>query len=320
MNLSTSIVIPCYKSSKTLPVLVERLITTLKSYTTKFEIILVNDCSPDDTWQTITNLCKEYEVVKGVNLSRNRGQQIAILAGLAQVKHDIVVTIDDDLEHRPEDIPAMIEMLENKDLDLVIAALKNKTHGIIRALGTFVVRYLSKRILGIKKEIKFSSFRVMKGWVARRAAEIYMPQPVVGYLLLQVTNRVENYTVEHQSRVHSERSGHNFLFLFKYFLTMLFVHSIIPLQIISLLGFIGFGGALILSVIYFTLGLFGYFGISGFTSIMVLLSLLGSVLLGSVGVLGQYIIQLIQISARNPLYYIREQQEDPTTLKLKEFR
>ena len=303
---SVHVVVPCYNSSTTLPTLIQQVESCFaSSQEYDLKMTLVDDFSPNpNTWATIAKLSEEYGFVNGIGLSRNVGQQRAVLFALSQVQADYVVTIDDDLEHEPSKILEMIQVLEERQLDVVIAAFtgKGQNHGFVRKLGSQVVRAMSVRILGLPKSIEFSSYRVMRGWVAESASQLRRAVPVVGYRILEVTHRVENLSMPHLRETRA-KSQYSFLSLINYFANMAMAHSRLPLRLISFFGmflslvsFVGAG-------IYLCLGLLGVIGVSGFVTLAALSCGIGGVTLLSLGLIGQYQLYLLLIASNeHPAY------------------
>ena len=215
-----------------------------------YEIILVSDGSVDDTWEVISQLVTQYKGIVAVKLSRNFGQQAAVLCGFEYVTKDYVVTLDDDLQHRPEDIPLLYNHLVEKKLDVVIASLNGKKHGLMRSVGTKFVRYISKQVLGVPKGFKFSSFRVIKATVAKNTLRFTVANPVVGFLIFKATRNIGNFHVEHDERKYGQ-SNYSFVSLINYCMTMMLDYSVIPLKIVGYLG-------VVISLFSFCLGFLQY--------------------------------------------------------------
>lgn len=269
------------------------------------EIVLVNDGSTDNTWSLISSLGHDYPQLLGVNLSRNFGQQSAVLCGFAQASGEYIVTMDDDLQHAPEDILTLYEHLLTEDLDLVIACLEGKQHGFLRKLGTRFVQSLSSHILGTPGDFRFSSFRVMKKFVAKRALELNAVNPVVGFLLIQTTNKIANYPVSHAPRKHG-KSNYSLFKLINYCLVMLLDYSSLPLRVIVYMGSLIALLSFILSCFYLTRWWLDAIHVSGFTTLVLLICFFFGLLFISIGVIGSYLIRILQSSRAQPLYLIRE--------------
>ncbi len=313
-----SVVIPCYRSTKTLQTLVERLHGVLDELSDDYEIILVNDQSPDDTWNTITQLMKKYPAVRGLDLARNSGQQIAVLCGLQNARGELIVTMDDDLQHQPQEIPKLLTGLIDNDADIAIAAFDNKAHGPMRKFASYIIRFVSYSVLGSGNKIKFSSFRAFPYWIAEATKDYHVPTPVVGYSLLKISNHAVNVTLPHGKRADGTKSSYHPFKLAKYFISILFAHSILPLKLISYLSLASAVFAIGLSIVYFTAGVLDYITMSGFTTQIVLLTGFFALIFYSIGILGLYLTRIMSVSQKEPLYHLRQRPVIRVLERLKE--
>ena len=317
---SFSIVVPCYNSSRSLVELVNRVVQVFSNTTFTYEIILINDGSSDNTWQVIEDLGQRYAQVVGIDLTRNFGQQSAVLCGFQFAHYQYIVTIDDDLQHKPEDILALYKQLSDNELDLVIASFASKQHTFIRRLGTRLVQYLSNHIVGTPTGFKFSSFRIMKKYVAKNALQFKVANPVVGFLILKTTNKIANYEVEHDARKHG-KSNYSIWDLINYCLTMLLDYSTIPLKIVGYMGVVIAVFSFTASVFYLIKWWLGLITVSGFMTFVLLILFFFGLLFISIGVIGAYFIRILQNSSIHPLYLVRTEinlssQEIPDKVKV----
>src|SRR5690606_8396722 len=143
---SVSIVIPCYCSERTLPPLIDRLVATMRARGTEFEVLLVVDGSPDDTWHVAQKLAANSTEVEAMLLSRNYGQHNALLAGIRAARFATIVTMDDDLQHRPDEVPRLLDALAD-DLDLVYGVAIHEEHGVFRSFASRSMKSLFARLL-----------------------------------------------------------------------------------------------------------------------------------------------------------------------------
>jgi len=195
-----SVVIPVYRSATILPRLHARLTRALEALGHPFEIVYVDDASPDDAWRTLVTLRGDDARVRLIQLERNAGQHRALLLGLTEARGDFVVTMDDDLQHPPEEIAALYRVLAGGDLDVVIGRYDEKKHGPVRRLGTSLTKTLARLSLGIPRDLELTSFRIMVRGVAHALAAVPRRNPVIGFMLFDVTRRVSNVSVRHDPR------------------------------------------------------------------------------------------------------------------------
>jgi len=228
-------------------------------------------------------------------LKKNAGQQKAVLRGIKLATGEFIATTDDDYQHPIAELPDMLDELVKADIDLVIAALKTKQHdSVIRSIGTRMVGRFAAKAFKLKTPLKFSSFRVSRSAIAKAAAETNNPRPVVGYLLLSQTAQVNNYDIEHLARTHGA-SNYSLKQLAAYRIDMVVFYSDLPQRWAGYIGISLFG----LSVLQAAYFIFRYFvvatSVSGYTSVIVLITLLfGSFFIIS-SMLFKYIFSLFQI-------------------------
>ena len=234
-----SIVVPVYNSENSLPELHQRLADVFDNVIKQpFELILVDDCSADRSYQVIEELRKKDSRVNGIQLAVNHGQPKAILCGFSYVQGDYVITMDDDLQHPPEEIPKLIEKMNSADdIDVVIGEYDSKKHNDIRRIGTKLMNAMSNTIYHKSNKLKITSFRLMKRYVVDNLNKITVSRPMIGPLLLQTNKRMVNVTVTHAARVYG-KSGYSFKKLVREFRNNLITNSDLPLKLIGHLGLI----------------------------------------------------------------------------------
>ena len=303
-----SVVVPVYNSEKSLEILYRRLAAVFDEQLHEpFELILVDDCSRDESYQVIKRLAAEDPRVKGVQLSVNHGQQKAVLCGFHYVTGDYVVTMDDDLQHPPEQIPVLIDkMAESDEIDVVIGAYESKKHGPIRRFGTWLMDLSSDMIFRKPKNLKLTSVRLMRRYVADNLNRISIAQPTVGPLLLQTTKRIVNVRVHHDERAFG-RSGYSFSKLVSAFYRNLVTNSDLPLKMIRDLGICSLVVSFVLIVVYLARYFSHGISIAGWTTTIVLLLFFGGMTLFSIGVLGRYLISIMLEAKKYPSYLIRRE-------------
>lgn len=213
--MKVSIVIPCYQSGAWLPVLIERLCVALDGIEQSqsgdnHEVLLINDASPDSTWTVIRDLAERHSCVKGINLASRAGQFCATICGLERAGGDIVVTMDDDLEQRPEDVPLLVETLcRNQDVDCVIAGFREVRTSPIRKIGSFLKELVLTRLYGKAPHIPATTFRAMRKPLVEEICLKSSINPKINALIFENTTRIEGCQVEHYPRA-GGKSGYSF--------------------------------------------------------------------------------------------------------------
>lgn len=305
-----SIVIPVYNSSKSLWELYNRtndvFQTTIKE---SFEFVFVDDSSKDNSYEVLKEIRKQdLEHVKIIQLAKNYGQHCALLCGFKYAKGDYIITLDDDLQHPPEEIPKLIARLKSDEdhIDVVMGQYNVKKHNFIRNLGSDLVNRLSGKIFGLPNNFKFTSFRLMKKYVADAMVEEFdVNYPRVGYLLVEVTNHIENVIVEHSDRKYGS-SGYTLSHLVRDFCKNIITNSILPLTIVQNIGLFSFILSILFGIYY--LGKYILVGISikGWTTLILLLLMYSGLILFAIGIIGQYLIQILNEAKKSPNYVVRK--------------
>lgn len=301
---SISVVVPCYRSSETLEPLVERIRLALAPITNDYEVILVVDDSPDDTWEVVQRL-SSLEQVRGLNLMRNYGQHNAILAGVLNAENELIVTMDDDLQHPPEAIPDLIRALTD-EFDLVYGVAKVEEHGFWRNLASRAVKRAMVITLGVEHARKISAFRAFRNELKSPFMEVRDAFVSIDVILSWVTTRITSIEVEMERRAESE-SNYNVRSLFGHALNMVTGYSITPLKLVTMLGLatalLGFGLLVIVLVLFFT----GRTEVAGFTTIASMVALFAGAQMAAIGILGEYLGRLHFRSMNRPTYVIRDE-------------
>ncbi len=203
-----SIVIPVYKSAKTLDELYRRLSGVLDSMTHSWEMVLVNDGSPDESWERLKELSRRDPRVISINLIRNFGQHNALMCGLSKSQGTYVVTMDDDLQHPPEEIPKLVKGLEEKGADAVLGRWDSKKHSALRNTGSFLAKQVFFYLLGISRALNMTSFRIIRKEIVEQIVTYRSARPRVGLILFSVTKNVAGVRTAHHARIEG-RSGYS---------------------------------------------------------------------------------------------------------------
>jgi glycosyltransferase involved in cell wall biosynthesis len=194
-----TVVIPAYRSSESLPVLLERLEKVLSQSGRKYEVVVVDDCSPDDTWLALMALKANRPWLKIIRLLRNSGQHNALLCGFSIAKGDVIVTMDDDLQNPPEEIPGLVAQID-EGYDLAIGSYGDKQHTRGRNLAGGLIDDLQRSIFGLPKDFQLTSFRAVRRAVIDNVVAMSTAFPYITSMLLSHTSRYVNVPVRHDPR------------------------------------------------------------------------------------------------------------------------
>ncbi|MBR5420272.1 MAG: glycosyltransferase family 2 protein [Lachnospiraceae bacterium] len=299
-----SICIPCYRSVKTLPVVVEGIKKVFENREEEYQIVLVNDGSPDDTFGTILELCKNDSRITGVNLSKNYGQPSAKLAALRQAKGDVIVFMDDDGQHPADGIFKLVDKLK-EGYDVVYADFKHKQHNIFKRFTSFLHNRIAEGMGNKPKGVKRSSFTAWSRTVVDAILEYKSPFISIGSFLMSVTSKYGNVEIEHQKRI-SGSSGYTLKKLFRMWLNIFISFSMVPLRVATWLGFL-FSGCSFIGIIYLLIRKLTHrIRVSGYTSTMLTVLFVGGVLMVILGIMGEYLGRIYMTVSGMPQYNVRE--------------
>jgi undecaprenyl-phosphate 4-deoxy-4-formamido-L-arabinose transferase len=299
MNLS--VVVPVYRGEKLVEPLVEELTKTLPSFTKKYEIILVNDGSPDNSWDVIQTLVHTQPHVKGVRLMRNYGQHNATLCGVRAAQYEITVTMDQDLQHRPEDIPILLAKIE-EGYDVVYGRPKKLPQGVIRNVLTAAIKRILASAMNVPSVKNISAFRAFRTILRDAFTNFQSPTVTIDVLLSWGTTRFTSVPVDIAA---AERSNYNFGALIKVALLVLTGYSTRPLRFASWVGFamtlFGLSVFAYVLIVYFTAG-----SLPGFPFLASIVALFSGAQLFALGIFGEYLARMFDRSMDRPTYVIHE--------------
>ena len=304
-NPSVSVVVPVFNGASTLQELVARLHCTLVSRTEAFEVVLVNDGSQDNSWEGIKRLADQDATVLGLNLMHNYGQHNALLAGILRSTGDIIVTMDDDLQHPPEEIPKLLEAIRQGQ-DVAYGKPLKREHKLWRNLSSRIIKGSLRVALGADMADKSSAFRAFRGDMKKGLVRFSDAQVSIDVLLSWTADRVACVAVEHHPRKQG-RSGYGFRKLLRLTLSMVTGYSTLPLRLASGLGLLsaGFGLSLFAYVVVKRLLQEAY--VPGFTFLAASIALFSGLQLFTMGVIGEYLARVHFRTMGKPPYVIREE-------------
>ncbi len=301
-----SIVIPVYKSEVMLGELKSRLVTVFENQVREsFEIIFVDDASPDKTWLKLQELHQRDSRVKDIRLAKNFGQHCAIMCGFNYASGEYVITMDDDLQHPPEEIPKLIDAINNKpDMEVIIGKYAKKEHSWWRNIGTFLNRIIMIKIFGLDKNYRGSSFRIFRANTVSAMIQQTTYQPRIGRILKMVTDKYDFVTVEHQPRKHG-KSGYSIWRLSKDLINNILNNSAVILRATSILGFSSAGLSVVLIIYYLLKYITVGIAVPGFTTIIIINLFFSGILLFSLGVVGEYLMKILFETRKYPQYVVQ---------------
>ena len=305
MSKLISFVIPCYRSAETIGKVVAELdaaMGKLPAYT--YEIILVNDCSPDDTFEVIRGLCAQREDICGVNLARNFGQHAALMAGFGYTHGEVVVCLDDDGQTPADEVGKLLAGIE-EGYDVVYAKYAHKQHSGFRNFGSKVNELMTRVMLGKPRELYLSSYFAASRFVIDEILRYKNPYPYVIGLVLRTTKNITNVEVAHREREVGV-SGYTMGKLLGLWFNGFTAFSIKPLRIATAMGCLTACGGFLYGI-YMVVKKFVNPNVPiGFSAMMAALVFIGGMIMLMLGLIGEYIGRIYISLNNSPQYVIRE--------------
>lgn len=304
-TLLISIVIPCYRSEKTIGKVIEEIKGVFAAQSEyDYEIILVNDCSPDNTLDEIRKICQNDKKITGVNLSRNYGQASAKLASLEYINGDIAVFMDDDGQHPASGILTLVKKIQ-EGYDVVYAHFKQKQHSLFKRATSSLQRKLAIWAGNSPKGIYGSSFLAYSRFIVDSLKNYKSPFVSIGGYLSRITTKFANVEMKHRDRIEGT-SGYNFKKLLNLWLNTITNFSIVPIRLASFIGFISAAIGLIFGTATVIRKFIHPEIAAGYTSTISVLFFIGGVIMLILGLLGEYIGRIYMSISDSPQYTIRE--------------
>lgn len=307
-NIAISIIVPVYRSNAILPELLRRITLAQEALGIPYEIILINDGSPDQSWETIQQLAPEYPMLRALELMRNYGQHNALLAGIRAARYDVIVTIDDDLQNPPEEIPRLLAKLY-EGYDVVYGTPRTMQHGLWRNLASRITKLALQSAMGAETAGKVNAFRAFRTELRNGFAEYRGSFVSIDVLLTWSTKRFANVDVAHAPRA-AGVSNYTFGKLVTHALNMMTGFSTWPLQLASATGFTFtlFGLAVLAYVLgrYLVLG----YSVPGFPFLASIIAVFSGAQLFSLGIIGEYLARMHFRSMDRPTYVVRSVLSD----------
>jgi undecaprenyl-phosphate 4-deoxy-4-formamido-L-arabinose transferase len=299
------VVVPVYNSAAILPDLVERLQPVLSATGTPFELILVNDGSRDESWQVIGQLAARHPWVRGLCMMRNYGQHNALLAGIRDARFEVTITMDDDLQHPPEELPKLLAKFA-EGFDVVYAPPEQEQHGLLRDIASIITKLALQSAMGAETARKVSAWRVFRTQIRDAFAAFHSPFVSMDVLLTWGTTKFAALRLRHDPRMVG-KSNYTLPKLIRHAVNMMTGFSVMPLQIASVTGFVftGFG----LLVLVYVLGRYLIEGttVAGFPFLASIVAIFSGAQLFALGIIGEYLARMHFRSMDKPTYTVREE-------------
>lgn len=298
-----SLVIPVYNSEDLLRLLVDEIEKGLVNY--KYEIVFVNDSSRDGSLSVLKDLAMTRSNITVIDLARNFGQHNAIMAGLRFARGDVLVLMDDDLQHPPEEIRKLLEAMEKNGCDVVYGNYIAKKHTLFRNIGSRFNDVMATMLIKKPKDLYFCSFKAIRAFIAKEIVQYGGAYPYIDGLIFRTTNNIGSVPVVHKERKLGT-SNYTFGKLLHLWFNMFTNFSILPLRMVTLLGFfMSFISFVFAAYVFIERHTFTVIQ-QGWASIMVSIMLLSGVQLASIGFLGEYLGRTFLTVNQTPQYVIRQ--------------
>lgn len=304
-----SIVIPVYNGAASIGPLVDRLVVSLaESYC--LEIVLVNDCSPDNSEEVCVGLYRKYRsIVKLYSLAKNVGEHNAVIAGLNKAAGDWAVIMDDDFQNPVSEVVKLMKYAEANSYDVVYTWYKHKRHNIIRNLGSRLNDKFANIMLEKPHDLYLSSFKAINRFLINELIKYSLPYTYIDGLILRTTSNIGKCEVEHHRRANG-KSTYTARKLISIWLSMFTNFSILPLRIASALGFACAGVGFLVGVELFIERLFTHALPVGYALLIFLITIFAGAQLISIGMVGEYLGRLFLFQNRKPQYVIRREYDE----------
>jgi glycosyltransferase involved in cell wall biosynthesis len=299
--MNVSVVVPVYNGSDTLPLLVDEVGKVLPDVSDEFELVLVNDGSPDQSWDVISDLAQTHSWVRGIDLMRNYGQHNATLCGIREARYEVIVIMDDDLQNPPQEIPKLLEKLED-GYDVVYGVARKRQQVWWKSLASAIVKRAIAYVMGLRTVRDIGAFKAFRADLRKSFESFHSPDVLVDVLLSWGTTRFASVKVDEAPRTVG-KSNYNLLKLIKVSLLVLTSYTTIPLRLASIVGFMftlfGFGVLIYVLVTYFVAG-----SIPGFSFLASSVTIFSGVQLFALGILGEYLARVFERTGGRPTYTI----------------
>jgi glycosyltransferase involved in cell wall biosynthesis len=310
---SISVIIPVYNSEESLVELSTRLMNILPKLTAHSEIVFVNDGSTDGSWQTILSLSNQYACIRGLDLMRNYSQHNALLCGIRSAKYEIIITIDDDLQNPPEEIPELIDKLA-EGYDVVYGVPQQDKHDAWRTIASQVTKFALSSSMGVEVARNVSAFRAFRTQIRKAWINFQGPFASIDVLLTWGTSRFTAIPVQHNPRRFG-KSNYTLIKLLTHAFNMITGFTVLPLQFASLIGFsFTIFGMLILLYVFAHYIIQGG-SVPGFSFLASIILIFSGAQLLALGIIGEYLGRMHFRIMDKPIYTVRSRTNGSDNLE-----
>jgi glycosyltransferase involved in cell wall biosynthesis len=301
VQIQVSVVIPAFNSEQYVTHTINKVLETLRGLEIAFEVVIVNDGSTDNTWAVVKQLAQQNSHIIVINLLKNYGQHSALMCGLRHTSGKYVVTLDDDLQNPPEEIPALLAFAQEEGHDLVIGRFTEPQKAHFRVLGTRFVDRIVNKVFNKDPKLKLSTFRVVRRDVVDRVCQSANPTPYVTGELLHAAGSIANFDVRHDKRMYG-KSSYNPLKILELVRRITFSYSIELLRIACRIGILISVFSFLLSAVLTFKGILDEGAVPGWTSMVTATSFFAAVIILLLSMIGEYLAIVLLQSSGTPAY------------------
>ncbi|TYO99024.1 undecaprenyl-phosphate 4-deoxy-4-formamido-L-arabinose transferase [Geothermobacter ehrlichii] len=303
-GLKYSVVIPVYNSERIVGETIDRTVDFFEREKLDYEIILVNDGSSDNSFEILKEKARLNKNIIAVDLLKNYGQHTANFCGFKKSTGDYLITMDDDLQNPPEEIAKLINAVKD-GYDVVFGVFREKKHAGYRKIGTRIISFVNRKIFGKPKDLILSNFRIIRRDVVDRICQYKTGYPYIPGLVLMFSSKQGNVLVEHHERKVG-KSGYTLFKIAELVMRILFNYSSYPLRLVAFCGIGVSLASFLLGGFYLLKAFFHKAAVPGWTTVVVLLSFFNGIALLVLGMLGEYLIRLVNQTSSSSPYQIKE--------------
>lgn len=306
MTINISFVIPCYGSEKTLRPVIDEIRQKIKERINySYEIIAVNDCSPDNVWNVIKELAANDSKIKGVNLSKNANRPGAVMAGLSYSTGDIVIVMDDDGQCPMDKLWDLIDPLKSNDYDVSMAGYPSRKQSLFKNFGTVMNKKMSEYIINRPKDLQFTNFMALKRYIVDEILKYENPYPYMTGLLLRTTKYLCNVEMEERSRLEG-KSTFTFKKMLSLWLNGFTAFSVKPLRIATAIGIFSAIVGFVFTIISIIRKLIIPNITVGYSSLLAIILFIGGLIMVMLGIIGEYIGRIYICINKSPQYVVKD--------------